>query len=118
MYLLPLPPVRVFTPSAAIYLSAHVPPTEVPGASLTMKFGKHLKAVAVEGWEYLDYKQLKQLLKRLQSASVGSKEALEKQFMCSSPATMLRHGGQRLTACVSAQGGAHLRHKQGQHLLH
>ena len=46
-----------------------------------MKFGKHLKAVAVEGWEYLDYKQLKQLLKRLQSTGVGSKEAGEKQFM-------------------------------------
>ena len=47
-----------------------------------MKFGKHLKTVAVEGWEYLDYKQLKQLLKRLQSMGVGSKEAAEKQFMC------------------------------------
>ena len=46
-----------------------------------MKFGKHLKAAGVEGWEYLDYKQLKQLLKRLQSG-VGSKEAGEKQFMC------------------------------------
>ena len=47
-----------------------------------MKFGKHLKTVAVEGWEYLDYKQLKQLLKRLQSMGVGSKEAAEKQFVC------------------------------------
>ena len=45
------------------------------------EFGKHLKTVAVEGWEYLDYKQLKQLLKRLQSMGVGSKEAGEKQFM-------------------------------------
>ena len=43
----------------------------------SMKFGKHLKTVAVEGWEYLDYKQLKQLLKRLQSMG----EAGEKQFM-------------------------------------
>jgi hypothetical protein len=87
--------------------------------TFTMKFGKHLKAVAVEGWEYLDYKQLKQLLKRLQSTGVGSKEAGEKQFMCvhPSPATVVRHGGQRLTACVSAQGGAHQRHKQGQRLL-
>ena len=47
----------------------------------SMKFGKHLKTVAVEGWEYLDYKQLKQLLKRLQSMGVGSKEAGEQQFM-------------------------------------
>ena len=50
-------------------------------APSSMKFGKHLKTVAVEGWEYLDYKQLKQLLKRLQSMGVGSKEAGEKQFM-------------------------------------
>ena len=60
---------------------AHVPPTEVPERRRSMKFGKHLKTVAVEGWEYLDYKQLKQLLKRLQSMGVGSKEAGEKQFM-------------------------------------
>ena len=72
-----------------------MPPTEVPeqapatalpepssgACRRSMKFGKHLKTVAVEGWEYLDYKQLKQLLKRLQSMGVGSKEAGEKQFM-------------------------------------
>ena len=52
-----------------------------PVGRRSMKFGKHLKTVAVEGWEYLDYKQLKQLLKRLQSMGVGSKEAGEKQFM-------------------------------------
>ena len=46
-----------------------------------MKFGKHLKTVAVEGWEYLDYKTLKQLLKRSRSMGVGSKEAGEQQFM-------------------------------------
>ena len=54
-----------------------------PVGRRSMKFGKHLKTVAVEGWEYLDYKQLKQLLKRLQlqSMGVGSKEAGEQQFM-------------------------------------
>lgn len=44
-----------------------------PVGRRSMKFGKHLKTVAVEGWEYLDYKSLKQLLK--------SKEAGEQQFM-------------------------------------
>ena len=48
-----------------------------PVGRRSMKFGKHLKTVAVEGGEYLDYKQLKQLLKRLQSMG----EAGEKQFM-------------------------------------
>ena len=52
-----------------------------------MKYGRHLKAAAVEGWEYLDYKGLKKLLKRL---GAGSSEAAEKQFMRASPATIVR----------------------------
>ena len=52
-----------------------------------MKFGKFLRAAAVEDWAYLDYKGLKQLLKRLQSG-VGCREAAEKQFMCRLPARL------------------------------
>ena len=66
-----------------------------------VKYGKHLKAAAVEGWEYLDYKGLKKLLKRL---GAGSSEAAEKQFMCASPATIVRCRRTTDRVCVSAQG--------------
>jgi SPX domain protein involved in polyphosphate accumulation len=46
-----------------------------------MKFGKRFKAVQREGWVYLDYKGLKQLIKKLATLSEAERQQADTRFL-------------------------------------